>query len=105
MAKTTSWKKTAGGSSPPRWTKIPSGSSTSFPSLPFYCEGATFADLNNDGIPDAISGPYWYEGPDFKKRHEIYPAAAYDGEHGYSENFFAFAHDFNGDGWIDILVL
>jgi hypothetical protein len=71
----------------------------------FYCEGATFADLNRDGKPDAISGPYWYEGPDFKKRHEIYPAAIYNGENGYSENFFAFAHDFNTDGWLDILVL
>jgi hypothetical protein len=71
----------------------------------FYCEGATFADLNRDGKVDAISGPYWYEGPDFKTRHELYPAAVYDGEHGYSENFFAFAHDFNGDGWTDILVL
>jgi hypothetical protein len=71
----------------------------------FYSEGATFADINRDGKMDVVSGPYWYEGPDFKTRHEIYPAAVYEGEHGYSENFFAFAHDFNGDGWVDILVL
>ena len=70
----------------------------------FFCEGATFADLNNDGHPDAISGPYWYEGPDFTKRHELFPPLAFDPLK-YSDNFFAFAHDFNADGWIDVLVL
>ena len=25
----------------------------------FFSEGATFGDLNKDGHPDAISGPYW----------------------------------------------
>jgi hypothetical protein len=42
----------------------------------FWGEGATFGDLNRDGIPDIISGPYWYAGPDFTKRHEFYPATA-----------------------------
>src|SRR4051812_1916434 len=63
----------------------------------FFSEGANFGDFNHDGVMDAVSGPYWYEGPDFKTRHEIYPAAPYDPLH-YSENFFAFTHDFNGDG-------
>src|SRR2546425_11546284 len=40
----------------------------------FWCEGASFGDFNHDGKPDVVSGPYWYEGPDFKKRHEYYPA-------------------------------
>src|SRR5262245_12015161 len=40
----------------------------------FWCEGATLGDLNRDGKPDLIAGPYWYEGPDFKARHEYYPA-------------------------------
>ena len=52
---------------------------------------------------DVVAGPYWYEGPDFKKRHEFYPAAPFDPLK-YSDNFFAFAHDFNRDGWPDLFV-
>ena len=44
----------------------------------FLCEGATFGDFNRDGVMDVVAGPFWYEGPDFKQRHEIYPAAAFD---------------------------
>src|ERR671922_303705 len=40
----------------------------------FWSEGAGFGDFNRDGKMDIVSGPYWYEGPDFKKRHEFYPA-------------------------------
>src|SRR5437016_11205858 len=42
----------------------------------FWSEGANFGDLNNDGKNDIVSGPYWWEGPDFQKRHEYYPAKA-----------------------------
>lgn len=70
----------------------------------FYAEGATFGDFNKDGQLDAVAGPYWYAGPDFKERHEIYPAGVFDPLR-YSDNFFAYARDFNGDGWDDILVL
>lgn len=91
----------------------------------FWCEGANFGDLNKDGVNDLISGPWWYEGPDFKKRHEFYPAATtfnlklgpmttlkvpgFEGTLGvanrYSENFFVWAYDFNRDGWNDILLI
>src|SRR5216117_1822225 len=40
----------------------------------FWCEGASFGDFNHDGKKDVVSGPYWWEGPDFQKRHEYYPA-------------------------------
>ena len=42
----------------------------------FWSEGANAGDLNNDGVADIISGPWWWEGPDFRKRHEFYPATA-----------------------------
>jgi hypothetical protein len=31
----------------------------------FWSEGANFGDLNKDGVNDIISGPWWWEGPDF----------------------------------------
>lgn len=91
----------------------------------FWSEGATFGDLNRDGKNDIIAGPWWWEGPDFKARHEIYPAdksfelklgpitavkvpgfhGALGKENHYSDNFFAFIRDFNADEWPDILVV
>ena len=68
--------------------------------------------------------PFRYEGPDFKTRHEIWPATAsfkrkaqdgseetipgYEGALGvnnaYSECFLTFTYDINGDGWPDVIV-
>jgi FG-GAP-like repeat len=91
----------------------------------FWSEGANAADLNNDGVKDIISGPYWWAGPDYQKRYEYYPATAtfqlklgpmttvavpgFEGtlgkENKYSDNFFVWPYDFNRDGWNDILVV
>jgi len=51
-----------------------------------------------------VAGPFWFEGPDFQKRHEYRPAKTFDPK-GYSDNFLTFAGDFNGDGWTDILCV
>jgi len=70
----------------------------------FYAEGATYGDLNRDGKNDVIAGPFWYEGPAYTTRHEIYPPKAFD-RNGYSDNFFPYVRDLSGDGWNDVLVL
>ena len=40
----------------------------------YFSEGANAGDINGDGHPDVVYGPYWFEGPDFTAKHEIYPA-------------------------------
>src|SRR5437016_5416046 len=59
-------------------TAIASDSIHSFKKLQltdqFWAEGANFGDFNHDGQIDIVSGPFWYEGPAFKKRHEFAPA-------------------------------
>src|SRR5947209_4641193 len=56
----------------------------------FMCEGANFGDFNHDGVQDVVSGPYWYEGPDFSKRPEFMPVQKFKADGEYSRNFFAF---------------
>src|SRR5690349_17820765 len=40
----------------------------------FWSEGANYGDFNKDGRNDIVSGPFWWEGPSFEKRHEFMPA-------------------------------
>ncbi|MCC7474600.1 MAG: DUF1080 domain-containing protein [Pirellulales bacterium] len=70
----------------------------------FYCEGAGYGDLNKDGVGDVIIGPYWYAGPSFTERHEFYPPKPFNIA-GYSDNFFVYTRDMNGDGWNDIVLI
>ena len=70
----------------------------------FYSEGAHAADFNKDGKLDMVAGPFWYEGPDFQKKHVIYEGKPIDPK-GYSANFLCFTHDFNNDSWPDVLVI
>lgn len=69
----------------------------------FYAEGANVGDFNKDGQLDIIAGPYWYEGPHFTVKHEVYTPEAVDPE-SYSDCFVVFVDDFNGDGWADYFV-
>ncbi len=69
----------------------------------FYCEGANYGDFNHDGVMDIESGPYWYAGPKFTDRFEIYEPKAFDIA-GYSENFLSYSYDVNKDGWDDVIV-
>ncbi len=68
----------------------------------YFSEGANFGDLNRDGKLDAIHGPYWWQGPGFKVRHEIF-APKPQNRDGYSTNFFTWVYDFTGDGWNDLV--
>src|SRR5690349_19061265 len=53
----------------------------------FFGEGANFGDFNHDGKLDVVSGPYIWDGPEFKNRREYMPPHASD-PLGYSKNFF-----------------
>ncbi len=39
----------------------------------FYSEGIGAGDLNRDGLDEVIAGPFYYEGPDYRVAHEIFP--------------------------------
>jgi putative membrane-bound dehydrogenase-like protein len=70
----------------------------------FYSEGAAMGDINGDGKTDIVAGPFWWEGPAFDKRHAYYEPKVFS-IHGYSDNFFAYVRDVDGDGHNDILIL
>lgn len=64
-------------------------------------ESAGVFDVNNDGILDIVSGAYWYEGPDFCRRHRIGDVLAVDE---YFDDFSTIPLDINGDGYLDFVT-
>ena len=71
----------------------------------YYCDGVTAGDINRDGNPDVVAGPFWYEGPEFKLRHEFYPPKLFETAASPTDSMFSYTYDFDSDGWLDVLVL
>lgn len=93
----------------------------------FWTEAPTIGDIDRDGHIDIVAGPFWYQGPDFKKRTAYYPATetfklkkadgtveiveGFEGGLGTGEivnntdSHFAKVVDFNRDQWPDILIV
>ncbi len=78
---------------PPKWRKL-NISDERF-------ESADAFDVNGNGILDIVSGGFWYEGPDFKKKHRIGDVRA-EGE--YFDDFCTIPLDVNGDGHLDFVT-
>ena len=70
----------------------------------FYTWGAGVGDLNRDGILDVVAGPYYYLGPDYTSRREIYVAPTVNPSDQFPRSGFDFVFDFTGDGWPDIVA-
>ncbi|HEY0827671.1 MAG TPA: VCBS repeat-containing protein, partial [Bacilli bacterium] len=64
-------------------------------------EACSVFDVNNDGFVDIVSGAYWYEGPEFRRKNRICEVKAV-GE--YREDFSDYPMDVDGDGWMDIIT-
>ncbi|HEY3397507.1 MAG TPA: VCBS repeat-containing protein [Armatimonadota bacterium] len=64
-------------------------------------ESAGVFDVNNDGVLDIVSGAWWYEGPDFRKRHPVGEVPAI-GE--YFDDFSTIPLDINGNGSLDFIT-
>lgn len=58
-------------------------------------------DVNNDNIPDLVSGAFWYAGPGYWQRSYI-GAAKRTGE--YYDDFSTIPLDVNGDGRMDFVT-
>ncbi|MFT6381645.1 MAG: putative membrane-bound dehydrogenase-like protein, partial [Akkermansiaceae bacterium] len=70
----------------------------------FHAEGAGVGDLNGDGVADLAYGPFWWAGPGFLEKKRYAKGEAFDGTRGYSDSFFNFVEDVNGDGENDLMV-
>jgi len=64
-------------------------------------ESAGVFDVNNDGVPDIVSGAFWYEGPDFRKKHYIGEVKAAEE---YYDDFSTIPLDINGNGHLDFVT-
>lgn len=64
-------------------------------------ESAGAFDVDGDGVPDIVSGDFWYQGPDFKTKHIIgdVPRIA-----DYYDDFSTIPLDITGNGRLDFVT-
>jgi hypothetical protein len=65
-------------------------------------ESANVFDVDNDGVLDIVSGGFWYQGPDFRKKHSI--ASNMPRYADYYDDFSTIAMDIDGDGRMDFIT-
>ena len=71
----------------------------------YYSWGAASGDFNHDGVLDVVAGPYYYLGPDYSKRREVFLGYVSNPGTEYSfDTWMQFAGDFTGDGWDDVIT-
>lgn len=70
----------------------------------FYSETVSTADVNRDGVTDIITGGRYYLGPAYDVAREIFAITPASPE-GYSTGLVSATHDFNNDGWVDLLTI
>ncbi|SIR31470.1 FG-GAP repeat domain-containing protein [Maribacter ulvicola] len=75
----------------------------------YISEGASIADMDNDGQVDVVAGNLWWKGPDFKEVYAYGPVRYFPisgpGIEGYSTNFFTFPMHIDKNRWVDILQI
>ena len=70
----------------------------------YYSYSSAIADVNRDGHPDIVAGPYYYLGPGYTVGRELYAGVTYNPTSEWPlAAMVQLAYDFTGDGWPDVL--
>jgi len=70
-----------------------------------YTWSTAAADINRDGHPDIVAGPWYFLGPDFTVSREIALSQTWNPSNTYPNNLLVqYAFDWTGDGWPDVLM-